>query len=214
MRKLTVLGAMLMLSWLGTADAALITSAADPSLAGGTVIDFETAPQGEFQNLTIGNVTFDTTGAGDNYGFISTDYAGLYNNTGLSLQNNTFGYGRNDGFREIDFIFGSAVTAFGFNWGASDVSWELRAYGPGMAFLESHMIGPTFDSNAGDFFGIANAAGISRVFLVGAPGDYIFIDNFTYAPGDSQPVPEPGTMLLLGSGLAGLAGYGRRKMKR
>src|SRR5579863_770880 len=38
--------------------------------------------------------------------------------------------------------------------------------------------------------------------------------NFTYTGGGNSPVPEPSTFLMLGSGLAGLAGIVRRKFVR
>lgn len=44
---------------------------------------------------------------------------------------------------------------------------------------------------------------------------YGYFDNFSYGEnGGPPPVPEPGTMMLLGSGLVGLVGFGRRRLKK
>ncbi len=53
-------------------------------------------------------------------------------------------------------------------------------------------------------------------FLVGGQGGNVKVNSGLVAwavrPGDvSAPVPVPGTLLLLGSGLAGLVGFGRKK---
>jgi hypothetical protein len=46
------------------------------------------------------------------------------------------------------------------------------------------------------------------------PGSPLPIPSSTSPDGGTAPVPEPGTILLLGSGFIGLALYGRRRMRR
>ena len=46
-------------------------------------------------------------------------------------------------------------------------------------------------------------------------GETIFVDNVSGKPcPNTNPVPEPSTMLLLGSGIVGLAGWSRKKFKK
>jgi hypothetical protein len=101
--------------------------------------------------------------------------------------------------------------------------------GPPIAGMNVFSIGVTMTTNAFDFM-LSDAlpltppdltqflspvgpsayavAKIQLVFLDGSTPHYL---DSSIASAQTAQVPEPGTMLLLGSGLLGLAGYGRKK---
>jgi hypothetical protein len=68
-------------------------------------------------------------------------------------------------------------------------------------------------SNEDRFFGVFNATGIGSISISNTSGG-IEVDHLQYGVAASASVPEPSTLLLLGSGLVGLGGVAWRRFRR
>jgi len=177
-----------------------------PGLVGSTVIDFESPAPGTYTTLTLSGVTF-TPDAG-NLMWVDGAYAGNYNTFGQSLHNNY----NPQSFNVLTINFNGTTSGFGFFWGASDTAWTLTAYDAASNPIETYVLPITGPSNAGDFVGLLDP-GIAWATLSGTGGDYIFVDNFEFNPTGTS-TPEPGSLLLLGSGIVGIGGMLRRRLRR
>ena len=91
-------------------------------------------------------------------------------------------------------------------------SVNISTSGVSQLFPLSFDFAPTMSLSGSAFF---DATGTLTVNLMRTAGDFYFKKSVMTVTGcDFSTVPEPATLLLLGGGLIGLVGYGRKKISK
>lgn len=185
-KTLISLGALVLVTgWISTASALTLTDTTWFNTVG-------TDPSEDLVSYGWGTVN-KLDGMGDyvswNHNFTFDPPAGELLSASLTLW---FCDDERDTWNPFTYELGAGFAESG-QWDFGEINTGSQTYDIDVAFLSDGVFGVTVASVFGDFY-----LGKSELTI-----DY-----------NPAPVPEPGTMLLMGVGLAGLAGYSRKRNQK